>query len=80
MNILYECPLCENMHTGEEWNIVTMNHLCKNREMRRKYIPFENPIHDHRRRKTEYKCPSCLEHIRRVLIKETKYDDSEIKK
>lgn len=79
MSKLYECPLCKDLNTVEEWDNITKKE-CISREQRRKYIPLNNPIKEHLYKDTSYKCPSCLKFIRRLEIKESKIKDEEVVK
>jgi predicted RNA-binding Zn-ribbon protein involved in translation (DUF1610 family) len=78
MSELYECGFCGELHTYDEWEIVTLRNL--NRKERRKFIRFEENIKVHKNKKTEYKCPSCNTYVLRVDIKKSYLDDNDIVK
>ena len=67
----FKCPLCSKEANQTEWNNSTLK-LCINREMKRKYIPFESSFEKHRKSNTSYNCPNCEKMVNRFLIKENK--------
>ena len=77
LNKLQGCPICDSLHTGDEWDKATLS-MCNNREMRRTFIPFSSSRGMHISKKSQYKCPNCNKYVYRIHIKESYLDDDEI--
>lgn len=73
---LYDCPNCGELSRSDEWENATLRYC--NRELRRKFIPFDSERHKHKKKATAYKCPNCNEIVDRMKVKESELDDDEV--